>query len=108
MINYQTFEVFSVEEAIVPVLRRAYKLATTWNISGLEDLATERLQHVYGQCDYPPNSNKAPALDSLVFEIELGRILPMGADGGWPVVDLPATIEAVKDGQLRWPTAPEK
>lgn len=106
LITYQNFEIERVDEIVIPLLRRAYKLSPTWTIMGLEDLATGRLQHIYGSCTNPPNSNKPPALESLVFEVEPGRILPMKQDGGWPVVDESPEPDQLKPRQIRWPKQP--
>jgi len=82
LFNYQNFEVGTVEEAVVPTLRRAYNLADSWLIVGLGDLALNRLRHVSGKCDRPQNSHQAPALDSLAFQIELGHLSPPDTDRG--------------------------
>jgi len=51
LVNCQNFEGWRVEGVIVAVLRRAYRLANEWRISGLEALATGDLEHVQGDCD---------------------------------------------------------
>jgi hypothetical protein len=104
LINYQNFEIERVEDIVIPLLRRAYKLAPSWSISGLDDLATGRLQHIIGSCE--PSSNQPPALHSIVFEVEPGRIGPMTRDGGWPLLDEPAEPEKLKPGQIRRPKPP--
>jgi hypothetical protein len=106
LVTYQNFEIERVEELIVPLLRRAYKLTSTWTITGLDDLGSGRLRHVHGTCSKPPNSNRPPALESLVFEAERGRILPVTEDGGWQVVDAGPEPEELKPAQTRWPKQP--
>jgi hypothetical protein len=103
LITFQNFEIENVIEIVLPVLRRAYKLADGWTITGLNDLSTGRLQHIYGCCWKPARLNKPPALESLVFEIEPGRILPMKSDGGWPVDDAPQEQSDLKTAQIRRP-----
>jgi hypothetical protein len=107
LVTYQNFECEKIDEIVIPVLRRAYKLANSWTIMGLDDLATGRLQHIYGSCGKPAPSHKPPALESLVFEVEPGRVLPMNSDGGWKVVDAPPEPETLKPGQIRRPKPPD-
>ena len=106
LMTYQNFETETVEEIVIPVLRRAYKLADSWTIHGLDDLSTGRLQHILGGCTKPEPSNQPPSLVSLVFEVEPGRILPMSADGAWQVVDEPPQPEKMKPWQIRRPDPP--
>src|SRR5262245_59132978 len=96
--NCQNLQGAGVEQVIVPVLRRAYRLATEWKISGLEDLAAGELRHVYGAWSIRKPSNKPPSLESMVF----GRILA-SAGGSWRVVDERAPSASPKPGQLRRP-----
>ena len=103
LMNYQNLAGDTVEQLIVPVLRRAYRLHTDWRISGLEDLASGELKHVVGRCDIRTPSPRPPSLESMVFEIERGRVLPMRRDGGWPIVDVPPQTSPQKPGQLGWP-----
>jgi len=107
LINYQNVVGEKVEDIIVPVLRRAYRLHTDWRISGLEDLANGKLVHVIGRCDIRTPSHEPPSLESMVFEIERGRVLPMRPDGGWPVVDVPDQSSSPKSGQIVWPGPPD-
>ena len=83
--------------------RRAYKLADGWRIMGLGGLSTGRLQHISGSCAQPARSNKPPALESIFFEIEPGRILPRDSGGGWNVVDTPQRQGDPKQIQIRFP-----
>jgi hypothetical protein len=106
IVTYQNFAIQRVEDIVIPLLRRAYKLAPSWTISGLDDLASGRLQHIYGSSTNPPNSNKPPSLYSLVFEAEPGRILPMIKEGGWPVIDEPPEPDQLKPRQIRRPKQP--
>ena len=105
LVNYQNLAGNNVEDIVIPVLRRAYRLHTNWHISGLEDLSKGALSHVMGSCSISKPSPIPPSLESLMFEIEPGRVLPMRPDGGWPVVDEPQQTEEPKPGQLRWPDA---
>lgn len=107
VMTMQNLEGADVEDLIVPVLRRAYRLATEWKISGLEDLAAGELKYVMGACHIREPSNKPPSLESMMFEIEPGRILPATGDESWRVVDDPP-IESPKPGQLRWPKMPDE
>lgn len=88
LVTYQNFDAVNVEDIVVPVLRRAYRLANQWRISGLEALAAGVLEHVQGDCEIRTPSKRPPSLVSLVFEIEPGRISP--ASRGWQVSDVPA------------------
>lgn len=74
LVNYQNFEAESVEDIVLPVLRRAYRLTKEWRISGLDALASGELKHVRGDCAIGPLSGHPPSLESLLFEIEPGRI----------------------------------
>ena len=89
LVNCQNFERGSVEGIVVAVLRRAYRLANEWRISGLEALTAGGLEHVQGDCDIRSPSKRPPSLVSMVFEIKLGRILPIPSGGGWQVSDTP-------------------
>ena len=72
LVTCQNFEGVSLEDVVASVLRRAYRLANVWTISGLEALATGELKHVNGHCRAP--SSCPPCLESLVFDIEPGHI----------------------------------
>jgi hypothetical protein len=108
LVTFQNFSTDAVEAVVIPVLRRAYRLASPWTIGGLDDLTTGSVRHVSGSCHKPPLGPKPPALERLMFEIEPGRILPMKEDGGWPVVDRGPEPAVVKPGQIRWPKPPEQ
>src|SRR5262245_20218684 len=89
LVNYQNFEAASVEDVVVPVLRRAYRLTTEWRISGLDALSSGELKHVLGDCAAVPPSGHPPSLESVLFEIEPGRIRRASsaeaAAAGWPM-----------------------
>lgn len=106
LVTYQNFEIERVEELVIPLLRRAYKLSPSWTITGLEDLAAGELQGIIGSCNKPIQSNKPPALESLVFEAEPGRILGLNPDGGWQVTDELESGDNVKPWQIRRPLPP--
>lgn len=89
LVNYQNIVGSSVEGLIVPALRRAYKLAPSWKIQGLGDLASGRLRHVGGSCSNPPSMPRPPALVSLAFEVEPGCVKRKSADGGWSIINDP-------------------
>ena len=60
LVNYQNLVGNGVEDIVIPVLRRAYRLHTNWQISGLEDLARRELAHVMGGCNIGKPSNTPP------------------------------------------------
>ena len=97
LINYQNLEAATVAEVILPALRRAYCLANGWTISGLRDLAGDKLRHVMGMWDSTKSSNKAPALESMIFELQPGQISGMIGDGGWGIVGEPDLILIAPD-----------
>jgi len=72
LVTCQNFEGVSLEDVIAPVLRRAYRLTNVWTISGLDALATGKLEQVNGHCRAP--ASRPPYLESLVFDIEPGHI----------------------------------
>ncbi len=74
LVTYQNFAAPSVENVVVPVLRRAYRLAKEWRISGLDALASGELNHVHGDWAVGLLSAHAPPLESIVFEIRPGGI----------------------------------
>lgn len=82
LVNHQNLSGARVEDLIIPVLCRAYKLVSPWSIAGLGDLGAGRLRHVMGSCMNPPICPRPPALSSLVFEVQPGRIIERAA-GGW-------------------------
>jgi hypothetical protein len=83
LVTYQNGEAGTVADVVVPVLRRAYRLADGWSISGLQDLAANELRHVMGGWHMKKRSNRPPALESMLFEIEPGQISGINAEGGW-------------------------
>src|SRR5688572_20595877 len=87
LVTHQNFAVERVEDVIIPVLRRAYRLTKEWRIAGLDALASGKLNHVHGDCAITPLSGHIPSLESMVFEINPGRIrraLQAEADAaGW-------------------------
>jgi len=85
MVTYQNIEGSDVTGVVVPVLQRAYCLANDWKIAGPHDLVSGKLQHVSGIWYSAKPSSKAPALDSVAFELEHGRISGPTSEGGWPV-----------------------
>ena len=89
LVTYQNEEANTVADVVIPVLRRAYRLADGWSISGLQDLAANELRHVMGGWSEKKASNKPPALESMLFEIEPGQISGPNAEGGWELVGQP-------------------
>ncbi len=106
LIMFQNIDEPKVEGVVVTVLRRAFKLSRDWQIGGLEDLSAGKVRHFYGACTRPKISNTPPALNSLMFEVEPGKVLAPTEDGGWPIVGR-VESDAAKDRQIRWPKAPE-
>jgi hypothetical protein len=86
LVTYQNLHGESSADVIVPVLRRAYRLANSWWIQGLRDLADEQLHHVVGGWSVKTAANRPPALESMMFEMQPGQISGMTDDGGWQVV----------------------
>ena len=74
LVTYQNFETQNVEDVVVPVLRRAYRLTKEWRVSGLDALASGKLKYVHGDYTISPMSGHASSLESIVFEIEPGGI----------------------------------
>ena len=121
LVNYQNLHGARVEDLIIPTLRRAYRLASPWSITGLGDLGAGRLRHVMGSCTKPAISPRPPALFSLAFEIQPGRMIGTTATGGWtalragdlvrfsgdmaPILaNLPAEeVHAIREGMARQP-----
>lgn len=97
LVNYQNLHGTCVEDLIIPALRRAYKLASPWSISGLGDLAADSLRHVMGSCTNPPIRPHPPALASLVFELLPGRMIGTTATGGWASMQIGDLVRFVGD-----------
>ncbi len=76
IMNFQNFEAEHVEDIVIPVLRRAYKLSNVWQISGLEALNNGVIRHIYGSFFSEKPTPNPPALHSVVFEIEPGQVQP--------------------------------
>lgn len=72
LVNYQNLQAGSIAELIIPLLRRAYALSNTWSIAGLRDLSRGELRYVTGTWNSHKPSPKAPALDSIHFELSPG------------------------------------
>ena len=85
LVTYQNLEGDGVLDLISPVLRRAYGLADGWSISGLGDLSRGELQHVMGGWSSKAPSNKPPALESMIFELQPGVVTGRTPDGGWQI-----------------------
>jgi len=105
LVTMQNVSGETVDEVIVTVLRRAYRLADGWRISGLDDLATGQLRHVMGGWDCKKPRHDPPSLDSLMFEIEPGRVLGRGREWGFEV-ELGPQPDKLKPGQIRQPKPP--
>jgi len=82
-VNYQNISADCIEDAMLHVLRRAYRLADSWTISELGDLDSGELKHITGSWSCRKQSNKPPALESMIFELEPGQIAGKTDDGGW-------------------------
>ena len=87
VVTFQNLTGGSVLEVVCPVLCRAYRLADGWRIGGLRDLDRGKLRHVTGVWSVGKPSNRPPALESMVFELEPGQITGVTADGGWQTSD---------------------
>lgn len=83
LINYQNLEAETSSGIILPVIERAYKLANGWTILGLSQLSEDNLTHVMGTWAAKKPTSAAPALESMIFEIEPGHIGGMTDEGGW-------------------------
>lgn len=82
LINYQNFRTAAVEDVVITTLRRAYKLTGAWHVGGLQCLSSGELTHFYGGCGKPHQTGRAPALESLMFEVEPGLITGY-KEGAW-------------------------
>lgn len=85
LVTYQNLHGACVEDLIIPALRRAYKLTSPWSIEGLGCLAGGRRPYLFGSCTKPPIRPRPPALYSLMFELEPGRLIRW-VDGGADVL----------------------
>jgi hypothetical protein len=88
LVMHQNFAVERVEDVIIPVLRRAYRLTKQWRTSGLDALASGKLEHVLGDCPITRPSRRPPSLESMIFEIKPGHIRRASRAearaAGWP------------------------
>jgi len=88
LVTHQNFAVESVEDVIISVLRRAYRLTKEWRISGLEALATGKINQVHGDSAITRPSPRPPSLESMIFEVKPGRIRRASRAearaAGWP------------------------
>jgi hypothetical protein len=88
LVTYQNLCCPTVDDLVITTLRRAYRLADGWCLSGLRALSTSELRHAYGFWKSDKPSNRAPAVVNMMFEIEPGRISRYDKEtGGWQVVD---------------------
>jgi hypothetical protein len=85
IVNCQNLNDYSTHQVIISALRRAYKLAPTWSITGLSDLTTDTLNWVGGVCTDPPVKSRPPALASLSFEVQAGSVAGRSPEGGWAI-----------------------
>lgn len=83
LVTYQNLHGECVEDLILPVLKRAYRLNSWWQVGGLRDLDAGQLRQVMGMCSNPPVKPVPPALYSMMFEILPGRMLGQQPEGGW-------------------------
>ena len=70
LMTVQNLSAVKVEDVVLPVLLRAYRLGNGWRISGLGDLEIGELRHIAGSWSTEKPSPRAPALVSMIFEIE--------------------------------------
>ena len=89
LINYQNLEGSSVADIVLPVLRRAYRLANGWTISGLYDLTADELRNIVGGWNSKKLLRGPPALESIMFEVLPGEISGRRNDGGWEILGEP-------------------
>lgn len=83
IVNCQNITAGTAQDVILTVLRRAYGLADGWKISGLNEINALKIRHVSGTWDAKKRSNSPPALASMIFELQSGRIDHKTDDGGW-------------------------
>ena len=91
LINYQNIREQNVEDAVLFILRRAYRLADGWRISGLNALLRGEISHVYGHWKNNKPGNRAPALEDVLFEVEPGQTSGPTGGGAWQIVEPPMT-----------------
>jgi hypothetical protein len=82
VVIYQNYPRALIKETIPEILATAYSLANTWSIGGLGCLATETYNYVYGVWTMNKPSPRPPNLESMMFEIGLGLVRELTADGG--------------------------
>ena len=87
LFGFQNLEGETALDIVLPVLRRAYNLAGSWQIGGLEQISSGELRHVTGHWSTKQLSNKAPAIRDVLFEIEPGIVGGRARDGGWIMLD---------------------
>ena len=86
LVTYQNVAADRVEDIVITVLRRAYRLAPSWTIIGLGDLGAGRLSH-FGGGARPETKSKLPDLVSLAFEVQPGQVTGQTSAGGWNILD---------------------
>lgn len=104
LVNYQNLQTESVEEIVLTVLRRAYGLVNNWSISGLHDLVRNELRSINGHWDNGGKpSSRAPALESMMFELLPGRVRISPVHGALEFVD---KMDLYFDMPREWPREP--
>lgn len=82
-VNYQNFEFEHSDEMILPILRRAYRLANNWTILGLNEMFSRQSSYCIGSAIVKPPASHAPAVSNLMFEFVLGHTSGQSKSGGW-------------------------
>ena len=83
IVNFQNISAERPEDIVLTVLRRAYSLTNGWRIFGLNDLDSKQITHIAGTWVVEKPTHTPPALESLMFELQPGKIGGMTGDGGW-------------------------
>lgn len=73
-VTWQNLSADTSDQIVVTVLRKAYRLADGWQITGLGSLDAPDLRHVRGQWTSNRPAHTVPALEAISFQIEPGRI----------------------------------
>ena len=85
LVTYQNIRCQTIDELLICVLRRAYRLREGWTIYGLSAFHHGAFRQLWGVWNLRRQSNKPPALDSVMFEAYPGQTSGRCDNGGWIV-----------------------
>lgn len=85
IVTHQNFFNLPKSAVFEQTLSRAGRFRSDWHIMGLHTIAGADPLYLHGSCTITKPSPHPPSLESLVFELEQGKIEGMTDDGGWKV-----------------------